>query len=40
VLLIPTWFLLVVWVIAAGMTVAGSVTKRHSSAPRCSAAWC
>jgi diguanylate cyclase (GGDEF)-like protein/PAS domain S-box-containing protein len=27
VLLIPTWFLLVVWVIAAGMTVAGSVTN-------------
>ena len=26
-LLIPTWFLLVVWVIAAGMTVAGSVTN-------------
>ena len=27
VLLIPTWFLLVVWVFAAGMTVAGSVTN-------------
>ena len=27
VLLIPTWFLLVVWVIAAGMTVGGSVTN-------------
>ncbi|MGY4382186.1 diguanylate cyclase (GGDEF)-like protein/PAS domain S-box-containing protein [Bradyrhizobium sp. i1.3.6] len=27
VLLIPTWFLLVVWVVAAGMTVAGSVTN-------------
>ena len=27
VLLIPTWFLLVVWVIAAGMTVAGCVTN-------------
>src|SRR5258705_141397 len=27
VLLIPTWFLLVVWVIAAGMTVAGGVTN-------------
>jgi diguanylate cyclase (GGDEF)-like protein/PAS domain S-box-containing protein len=27
VLLIPTWFLLVVWVIAAGMTIAGSVTN-------------
>ena len=27
VLLIPTWFLLLVWVIAAGMTVAGSVTN-------------
>ncbi len=27
VLLIPTWFLLVVWVIAAGMTVEGSVTN-------------
>src|SRR5690349_2130896 len=27
VLLIPTWFLLVVWVLAAGMTVAGSVTN-------------
>src|SRR5262252_9131298 len=27
VLLLPTWFLLVVWVVAAGMTVAGSVTK-------------
>jgi PAS domain-containing protein len=27
VLLIPTWFLLVIWVIAAGMTVAGSVTN-------------
>ena len=27
VLLIPSWFLLVVWVIAAGMTVAGSVTN-------------
>ncbi|MCO5130662.1 MAG: EAL domain-containing protein [Xanthobacteraceae bacterium] len=27
VLLIPTWFLLVVWVIAAGMTVTGSVTN-------------
>ena len=27
VLLIPTWFLLVVWVIAAGMTVAGTVTN-------------
>jgi len=26
-LLIPTWFLLVVWVIAAGMTVGGSVTN-------------
>ncbi len=27
VLLIPTWFLLLVWVIAAGMTVSGSVTN-------------
>ncbi|EGP09224.1 diguanylate cyclase/phosphodiesterase [Bradyrhizobiaceae bacterium SG-6C] len=27
VLLIPTWFLLVVWVIAAGMTIAGGVTN-------------
>jgi len=27
VLLIPTWFLLLVWVVAAGMTVAGSVTN-------------
>jgi hypothetical protein len=27
VLLIPTWFLLLVWVIAAGMTVGGSVTN-------------
>src|SRR6202008_1464152 len=27
VLLIPTWFLLVVWVIAAGMTIQGSVTN-------------
>src|SRR5271167_1017337 len=27
VLLIPTWFLLVVWVIAAGMTIGGSVTN-------------
>jgi diguanylate cyclase (GGDEF)-like protein/PAS domain S-box-containing protein len=27
VLLIPTWFLLVIWVVAAGMTVAGSVTN-------------
>ena len=27
VLLIPTWFLLVVWVIAAGLTVAGAVTN-------------
>ncbi len=27
VLLIPTWFLLVVWVVAAGMTVEGSVTN-------------
>ncbi len=27
VLLIPTWFLLVVWVVAAGMTIAGSVTN-------------
>ena len=27
VLLIPTWFLLVVWVVAAGMAVAGSVTN-------------
>jgi diguanylate cyclase (GGDEF)-like protein/PAS domain S-box-containing protein len=27
VLLIPTWFLFVVWVVAAGMTVAGSVTN-------------
>jgi len=27
VLLIPTWFLLVVWVIAAGMTIAGAVTN-------------
>ncbi|MBV9532731.1 MAG: GGDEF and EAL domain-containing protein, partial [Bradyrhizobium sp.] len=27
VLLIPTWFLLVVWVIAAGLTIAGSVTN-------------
>src|SRR5215217_2196539 len=27
VLLIPTWFLLVVWVVAAGMTVGGSVTN-------------
>src|SRR5213075_2851199 len=27
VLLIPTWFLLVVWVIAAGMTLGGSVTN-------------
>ena len=27
VLLIPTWFLLVVWVVAAGMTVTGSVTN-------------
>jgi diguanylate cyclase (GGDEF)-like protein/PAS domain S-box-containing protein len=27
VLLIPTWFLLVVWVIASGMAVAGSVTN-------------
>src|SRR3569623_115344 len=27
VLLIPSWFLLVVWVVAAGMTVAGSVTN-------------
>ena len=27
VLLLPTWFLLVVWVIAAGMTVGGSVTN-------------
>src|SRR5207344_2071764 len=27
VLLIPTWFLLVVWVIAAGMTVTGAVTN-------------
>jgi len=25
--LIPTWFLLVVWVVAAGMTIAGSVTN-------------
>ncbi len=29
VLLIPTWFLLVVWVIAAGMTVAGTRHQRH-----------
>ncbi|HEX7789065.1 MAG TPA: EAL domain-containing protein [Afipia sp.] len=27
VLLIPTWFLLLVWVIAAGMTIAGGVTN-------------
>ncbi|CAN5363710.1 EAL domain-containing protein [soil metagenome] len=27
VLLIPTWFLLVVWVVAAGMTIAGGVTN-------------
>src|ERR1700726_759714 len=27
VLLIPTWFLLVIWVIAAGMTIAGNVTN-------------
>src|SRR6266567_3881934 len=27
VLLIPSWFLLVVWVVAAGMTIAGSVTN-------------
>src|SRR6202008_4676578 len=27
VLLIPTWFLFVVWVVAAGMTIAGSVTN-------------
>jgi len=27
VLLIPTWFLLVVWVVAAGMAIAGSVTN-------------
>jgi diguanylate cyclase (GGDEF)-like protein/PAS domain S-box-containing protein len=27
VLLIPTWFLLLTWVVAAGMTVAGSVTN-------------
>jgi len=39
VLLIPTWFLLVVWVIAAGMTVAGSVTN-DIVGPRCSAPWC
>ena len=39
VLLIPTWFLLVVWVVAAGMTVAGS-SPTTSSARRCSAASC
>ncbi|WP_163591295.1 hypothetical protein, partial [Klebsiella pneumoniae] len=27
VLLIPSWFLLTVWVIAAGMTIQGSVTN-------------
>ena len=27
VLLIPTWFLLMVWVVAAGMTIAGAVTN-------------
>ena len=39
VLLIPTWFLLVVWVIAGAFTVAGGVRMTSSVRP-CSAAWC
>jgi hypothetical protein len=39
VLLIPTWFLLVVWVIAAGMTIAAP-SPTTLSARRCSAALC
>ncbi len=40
VMLIPTWFLLVVWVIAAGHDGGWASSPTTSSARPCSAAWC